>query len=76
MDENELTNGQLDAVQGLKVYVHELEYQSELELTNEEIVAVWNNFSYEEGTFLLGHLGNSTGDYNPPNQTRRLLVVF
>lgn len=69
IDENDLTSNQIAAVNGLKTYIQELEFNEERELSNSEVAAVWSNFEFEQGVFLLTHLGNSEGDYNnPPNQ--------
>jgi hypothetical protein len=68
LSENTLTGDQTDAVENLIEYVQNLEFE-DYDLPNESVIAIYSNFNYEQGTFLLCHLGNSPGDYEPPTQT-------
>lgn len=63
LNENNLTSDQIAAVQDLKSYVKAVELDSDLELSKESIINIYENFDFEDGTFLLGHLGNSQEDY-------------
>lgn len=63
LNENNLTLGQIVAVQDLKNYVATLEFDADLELSEGSLINVYENFDFEDGTFLLAHLGNSQEDY-------------
>lgn len=69
LNENDLTSDQIQAIDGLKVFVKNLEFDSELELSNDKVTSVWSNFDFEQGAFLLFHLGNSSGDYESSIQS-------
>jgi hypothetical protein len=69
IENNDLTIEQVEAVLELKSHVQEVENNKELELSNDLVNTIYSNFSYEQGTFLIGYLGNSPIDYDPPTQT-------
>lgn len=68
MNENILTEDQKEAVKGLKTYVQNLDFEA-YDLPNDKVIDVYSKFDYVQGTFLLGHLGNSPIDYDPPIET-------